>query len=144
MVKVAVAVINSDNIKGCVLFTQKREYVHIKCDISGLKRNHKHGFHIHESGDLRDGCNSCCAHYNPTNATHGSHAGDLGNLKTDEKGDCKMTIKTNKFNIDEIVGRSIIIHADEDDLGLGTYPDSKITGHSGARIACSIIGIVKT
>jgi Cu-Zn family superoxide dismutase len=39
------------------------------------------------------------------------------------------------------VGRSIIIHEDEDDLGLGNKEDSKTTGHSGARIACSVIGI---
>ena len=34
-------------------------------------------------------------------------------------------------------------HEDEDDLGAGTFEDSKTTGHSGARIACSVIGISK-
>ena len=54
-----------------------------------------------------------------------------------------MTLKTDKFCVDDIIGRSIIIHEDEDDLGLGSYNDSHITGHSGARIACSVIGISK-
>jgi Cu-Zn family superoxide dismutase len=40
----------------------------------------------------------------------------------------------------DLWGRSLIIHADEDDLGLGSHEDSKTTGHSGARIACAIIG----
>jgi len=60
-----------------------------------------------------------------------------------ENGNCSMSIKTDKFIVDEILGRSIIIHQDEDDLGLGNHEDSKTTGHSGARIACSVIGISK-
>ena len=143
----AVAVIDSGKIKGNVIFTQKDDYVRIKLDIKGLSKNHLHGFHIHESGDLREGCKSCCAHYNPLGSEHGGlndgHSGDLGNIKTDENGECNISIKTNKFIIDEILGRSIIIHQDKDDCGLGNFEDSKTTGHSGARIACSVIGISK-
>lgn len=146
-IKEAVAVINTDKIKGEVVFTQKDTRVIISIDVKGLKKNAKHGFHIHETGDLREGCKSCCAHYNPDNTEHagieGGHAGDLGNIKTDNNGVCKMTIVINKFLVDEILGRSIIIHEDEDDLGLGEYEDSKTTGHSGARIACAVIGISK-
>ena len=147
----AVSVLNtsykSKTIDGIVLFIQKEDHVQINVDVKGLKKNHLHGFHIHESGDLREGCKSCCSHYNPENTEHGGiyggHAGDLGNIKTDEHGVCKMSLKTNKFNIHNILGRSIIIHEDEDDLGLGEYEDSKTTGHSGARIACALIGISK-
>jgi Cu-Zn family superoxide dismutase len=143
----AVAVIDSGKIKGTVVFTQKNKYVLIKVDVKGLNKNSKHGFHIHESGDLREGCKSCCAHYNPDNTEHGSlyggHAGDLGNIKTDDVGNCEISLKTDKFVVDDILGRSIIIHEDEDDLGLGNFDDSKTTGHSGARIACSVIGISK-
>jgi len=143
----AVAVISADKINGTVLFKQKDGSVRIIIDIKGLSKNHKHGFHIHETGDLREGCKSCCAHYNPTGTTHsgldGGHAGDLGNITTDENGNCSISIKTDKFIVDEILGRSIIIHQDEDDLGLGNQEDSKTTGHSGARIACSVIGISK-
>jgi Cu-Zn family superoxide dismutase len=42
-----------------------------------------------------------------------------------------------------IIGRGLIIHADEDDLGQGTNPASKINGNAGKRIACAIIGISK-
>ena len=143
----AVAVISVGKIQGVVIFKQKEDYVRIIIDIKGLSKNHKHGFHIHESGDLREGCKSCCAHYNPSNTEHsgldGGHAGDLGNIKTDDEGNCSMSIKTDKFMVDDILGRSIIIHEDEDDLGLGNESDSKTTGHSGARIACSVIGISK-
>jgi Cu-Zn family superoxide dismutase len=143
----AVAVIDTGKIKGTVIFTQRDDHVRIKLDIKGLKKSHQHGFHIHESGDLREGCKSCCAHYNPNGTEHGGldggHAGDLGNIKTDEEGNCPMSLKTDKFIVDEILGRSIIIHEDTDDLGEGGHEDSKTTGHSGARIACSVIGISK-
>ena len=39
-----------------------------------------------------------------------------------------------------IIGRGLIIHADEDDCGQGGQPDSLITGHAGKRIACAVIG----
>ena len=143
----AVAVVNTTKINGFVLFTQKDNYVSIHIELRGLTKNHKHGFHIHETGDLREGCKSCCAHYNPSGVEHagleGGHAGDLGNIKTNASGNCDITIRTDKFAVSEILGRSIIIHEDEDDLGKGTFEDSKTTGHSGARIACAVIGISK-
>ena len=151
LIKEAVCVIDTSyknkNLTGIVIFTQKDDFVHIRIDVKGLDKNHLHGFHIHETGDLREGCASCCSHYNPTNTYHGDlycgHAGDLGNIKTDKNGNCNISLKTNKFIVDEILGRSIIIHEDEDDLGLGNFEDSKTTGHSGKRIACSVIGISK-
>jgi hypothetical protein len=38
-----------------------------------------------------------------------------------------------------IVGANILltqIHADEDDLGKGSFADSTTTGHAGARVGC--------
>ena len=40
-----------------------------------------------------------------------------------------------------VIGRSYVLHADEDDLGRGGFSDSKTTGHAGARIACGVIGL---
>lgn len=50
-----------------------------------------HGFHIYESGDLSDGCNTACSHFNPFNKKHGGlhskerYAGDLGNIESINK-----------------------------------------------------------
>ena len=42
-----------------------------------------------------------------------------------------------------IMGRSLVIHINPDDLGMGGYPDSLTTGHAGARITCAVIGYSK-
>ena len=87
----AVAVFTG-KIKGTVLFMEKdMDEVSIDINLTGLKKNHKHGFHIHEFGDLSDGCESMCAHFNPFGKPHGGpqsknrHVGDLGNIQTDSQ-----------------------------------------------------------
>jgi hypothetical protein len=42
-----------------------------------------------------------------------------------------------------VIGRSIIIHADEDDCGTGGDEESLKTGNAGKRIACAVIGYDK-
>ena len=148
----AVAYFNEKKIKGIVTFTEdlQKDDVIIDINIVGLKKNAKHGFHIHDSGDLTNHCESMCAHFNPYGKTHGCpgsknrHVGDLGNLETNATGtshykmrDNMIKLRGNKANI---LGRGLIIHADEDDCGLGEDEASLKTGNSGKRIACAIIG----
>jgi Cu-Zn family superoxide dismutase len=152
----AIAVFNGPTIKGTVKFTEQQNssnLVQIEVNLSGLNKNALHGFHVHESGDLTDKCESMCAHFNPYGKQHGCpgkkerHVGDLGNLKTDTKGNAQyifyddvIRLRGTKANI---LGRGLIIHADPDDCGSGGYPDSLTTGHAGKRIACAIIGYSK-
>ena len=144
----AVAVIseNKNGIHGNVLFTKSAssKKLKIEYEIYGLSDG-KHGFHIHEYGDLTDGCKSACSHFNPFGKNHGNHAGDLGNIVS--KGGLSKGVMYSKIlslDFDEItciIGRMIIIHKDEDDLGLGDNEESLITGNAGERVACGVIGL---
>lgn len=149
----AIAVFLSNDINGTVKFTEYKNKIKIDLFISGLKPNSLHGFHVHEAGDLSDKCTSMCAHFNPYNKTHGCpgmkerHVGDLGNLKTNNKGEAKYSfyddhikLRGNKCNI---IGRGLIIHENPDDCGLGSNNESLITGNAGKRIACAVIGYAK-
>ena len=147
----AIAVFTS-NISGSVTFEEKGEKVLVTVQLSGLKLNGLHGFHVHQAGDLSDGCESMCAHFNPFNKTHGCpgmterHVGDLGNLVSDIFGNANYTFYDNviKLNgIANIIGRGLIIHADQDDCGNGGNKESLKTGNAGKRIACAVIGYAK-
>jgi Cu-Zn family superoxide dismutase len=148
----AVAVFDS-SVKGTVRFTEYEHEVVISVDIKGLRPNSKHGFHVHECGDMTDKCESMCAHFNPYGKQHGGpgdkerHVGDLGNLVADKNGrakyvqrDAMIKLRGTKCNI---IGRGLIIHEDEDDLGRGGQKDSLVTGHAGKRIACAVIGYAR-
>jgi len=150
-----IAVFDGKRIKGHVYFVENntRNCVDIHVDIQGLKRNAQHGFHIHEYGDLSEGCESMCAHFNPLGKKHGGpesqerHVGDLGNLITDKDGVARYIFSDNvirmygqKYNI---LGRGLIIHEDPDDLGEGGNKMSLVTGNAGKRIACAVIGYAR-
>lgn len=167
----AVAVLTGDTIKGTVHFTQNGcgQPVLVEVNITGLTAG-DHGFHVHERGDLTDGCASLGAHFNPDKVTlikyelqtpsviifflikqldHGApkdeirHVGDLGNIRADSTGIAKTIFSDTLISLigsRSIVGRGLIVHQDVDDLGKGGTPDSLKTGNAGARAACGVIG----
>lgn len=148
--KKAIAVFQG-SINGTVTFIENDSFVKININLVGLKKNAKHGFHVHEKGDLSNGCESMCAHYNPFEKTHGCpgmterHVGDLGNLVTDIFGNASYSTTDNVIRLSgeySIIGRGLIIHEDPDDCGLGSNAESLKTGNAGKRIACAIIGIL--
>ena len=150
----AIAVFN-DSIKGYVKFSEDLTNNRVKIDLNivGLKPNSLHGFHVHEAGDLTDGCTSMCSHFNPYGNTHGApgmknrHVGDLGNIKTNDKGEAIYTFYDDMIKLREsksnIIGRGLIIHENQDDYGKGGNAESLKTGNAGKRIACSVIGFSK-
>lgn len=143
----AVAVFQEPNIQGDVLFLDKRGGIEVKATFTKLPPG-DHGFHIHKAGDLRgEGCKGACEHFDMTNSEHGGspdskgprHTGDLGNIRGPK---FRKNYFLQNISVKELYGRSVIVHADPDDLGQGEHEDSKTTGHSGARIGCAIIGRV--
>ena len=147
--KEAIAVFRTQQIKGDVVVHDCKKGVDIIATFTALPPG-KHGFHIHKAGDLRgEGCQGLCEHYDIGHHVHGAgplskkerHTGDLGNIQL-KKGrkTCKKKFCIKGISVRDLWGRSIIVHEGEDDLGKGHFEDSKITGHSGARIGCAIFG----
>ncbi|XP_067675122.1 superoxide dismutase [Cu-Zn]-like [Haliotis asinina] len=119
--------------------------------ISGLTEG-LHGFHVHEFGDATNGCTSAGPHFNPFKKTHGApedenrHAGDLGNIVANADGVADIKIDDQIITLTgvrSIIGRTIVVHAGEDDLGKGGNEESLKTGNAGGRSACGVIGITK-
>ena len=136
-------------ISGTVYFEETDGGVRVDYQIRGLYDG-PHGFHIHEYGDLTDGCTSACAHFNPDNMTHGGldteirHFGDLGNIESkDRLAQGSLFLPDGRLDSSKygILGRMIIVHADRDDLGKGGDEESLKTGNAGKRLACGVIGL---
>lgn len=148
----AVCVLNGE-VKGTVYFSQDNSTAPVKVtgEITGLKQG-LHGFHIHEFGDNTNGCISAGAHFNPHGKDHGGpthdvrHVGDLGNVEAGGDGVAKVFITDKVISLEgehSIIGRTLVVHADPDDLGQGGHELSKTTGNAGARLACGVVGITK-
>ncbi|MCL2831078.1 MAG: superoxide dismutase family protein [Betaproteobacteria bacterium] len=129
--------------KGVVEFTQEGDKMHIVIKLSGLTPG-LHGFHIHEKGDCSaPDASSAGGHFNPSGVQHGDpmhgthHLGDLSQLTANAAGEVQLeetlpgiTLGTGPNNI---VGRSLIVHAGPDDY------KAQPAGNSGARVACGVI-----
>jgi len=141
--------VEGDISGGIVLKQEPNKPTIIRGQIKGLEPG-MHGIHIHEFGDLSDGCDSAGGHYNPDGVDHGDlmqgHVGDLGNIVADEQGVASFKIVARRVDLSgdrSVVGRAMVIHADEDDLGLGGDEESLKTGNAGERLACGVIRLRK-
>uniref|UniRef100_D9MPI6 Superoxide dismutase [Cu-Zn] n=1 Tax=Hypophthalmichthys nobilis TaxID=7965 RepID=D9MPI6_HYPNO len=154
MVNKAVCVLKGDGqVTGTVYFEQEAEKSPVKLsgEITGLTAG-KHGFHVHAFGDNTNGCISAGPHFNPYSKNRGGptdserHVGDLGNVTAGENGVAKIDIVDKMLTLsgpDSIIGRTMVIHEKEDDLGKGNNEESLKTGNAGGRLACGVIGIAQ-
>jgi Cu-Zn family superoxide dismutase len=134
---------------GNVTFARtKSGFEMINYTITGLPPG-KHGLHVHMN-PIPLGAADCLTaggHWNPTGVDHGGnlfeqrHIGDLGNILADATGFAQGTLHADTpFQGNRgILGRSVVVHAGEDDLGLGGNPTSRTVGNAGARPACGTI-----
>ncbi len=119
--------------------------VEIEAKLTGLPPNSKHAIHIHQYGDLtsKDG-KSAGDHYNPMHHPHAlpdkenRHAGDFGNLESDEAGNANFKLTVDNISLagrlNPIIGRGVVVHAKVDD---GSQP----SGNAGDRLAVGVIGV---
>lgn len=91
-----------------------------------------YAMHIHDSGDCGEHFSHTGLHYNPGNFNHPDHAGDMPPLLGCQ-GYAFSIFYDKRFTIQEIIGRSVIIHEKPDDF------TSQPAGNAGNKIACGTI-----
>jgi Cu-Zn family superoxide dismutase len=133
---------------GTITVTPEGNGVRLVADVSGVDRDGRHGFHVHETGECAHGegsghFTSAGGHFNPNNAEHtcppaeARHAGDLGNIEI-TNGAGRIDVTTDLLTLsgpNSVVGKAIILHANEDDCQ--TQP----TGNAGDRLACGVVNL---
>lgn len=138
--------IGKHDVHGHVVFQQVGNRIRITGKIMGLAPG-KHGFHIHQFGDLSDHAKgeSAGGHWNPENMPHGApdtkerHVGDLGNIEANAEGVATIDEYDRMLKFhgrDSIIGRSVVVHE---------KPDTFVqpTGAAGGRVAFGTIGWAK-
>lgn len=122
-------------LRGWVRFYQRRHCVLVETNVRGLPATETgfFGFHIHAGGSCTgDGFADTGSHYNPIEAPHPSHAGDLPPLMSCY-GDAYSAVLTGRFRVADIIGRTVVVHDSADDFR--TQP----AGNAGTKIACGMI-----
>lgn len=128
-------------LRGSVQFRQTPRGVLVRAEIMNLPTEENSGkgvfgFHIHEGNACRGTVNDPFAdaggHYNPSGVLHPFHAGDLPPLFGND-GYAWMEVLTDRFELGEVLGRTVIIHRQPDDF------ISQPAGNSGMRIGCGVI-----
>lgn len=130
------------DIRGTVRFYQTTYGVVVVAEVVGLPHGQAvcespvFAFHIHEgnacAGNNEDPFADAGGHFDMNGCPHPYHAGDLPPLFGAE-GYAFSVCLTDRFTVEEIIGRTVIIHAHPDDFM--TQP----SGNAGGRIACGEI-----
>jgi Cu-Zn family superoxide dismutase len=131
---------------GVVTFTKVEGGIKVVAEIRGLTPG-KHGFHIHEWGDVSSpDAMSAGSHFDPTMTKHHNspessprHNGDLGNLEANDRGVARVELIDPVLSFTgptSIIGRGVIVHEKEDNFG-------QPLGNAGGRVAAGVIGIAK-
>ena len=143
----AVAVIRGSafypEIGGTVKFYQTERGVITVVELRGLPTSSARcdlpilALHIHEgascTGNGSDPFAGARTHYNPYGCGHPSHAGDLPPVFSSVGGNAFYAVLTDRFEVSEILGKTVVLHDASDDFR--TQP----AGDSGNKIACGEI-----
>lgn len=130
------------NLHGNVTFQSTPEGVLVTAYVTGLPNQSNYGncgvfgFHIHSGGSCtgneENEFENAEGHFNPESYPHPYHAGDMPPLFACS-GVAYLSFLTNRFTLEDILGRTVIVHQKPDDFT--TQP----SGNAGTMIACGVI-----
>ena len=122
-------------IQGTMKMYPRCNGVLVAVQVCGLPttRDNFFAFHIHDGVDCCGaGFPNAGSHYNPRDAKHPQHAGDLPPLIAC-KGKAYLAFVTDRFSVYDVIGKTVVIHAKADDF------TAQPSGNPGGKIACGVI-----
>lgn len=126
-------------VSGEIRFNERAGSLQVEAQLAWLSPG-QHGFHIHDVGDCSAAdASSAKGHFNHSSKQHGHHDsdnhhdGDMPNLVANSQGDARWVGQVKGVSLKDIIGRSVVIHADPDDY------ESQPAGNSGKRVACAVV-----
>lgn len=132
-----------NDVTGIISFRQEalNEELKVVANIQNLNPNSLHGVIVHNQGDLSEGLASLGPKYETTISDKDrkhfyNFTGDLGNVKTDEKGNGYSAFThpyLSLFGDISILGRSCVVYDKENSQ----------TGNQGKGVAGGIIGLAE-
>lgn len=126
------------DISGVVEFYSIGRGCVVVADIEDLPKTDTNifAFHIHEGDSCENDFALTGGHYNTQNQPHPKHAGDMPPLFAFD-GEAFLMFYTQRFSVNEIIGKTVVIHDKTDDFV------SQPSGNSGEKIACGVVKKVK-
>ena len=141
----ATCTLTGDGVFGTFILKEKRGFLRLNIESDGIwgLTEGLHGFHIHEFGDVSDNCAYTGGHWNPQDNDHGEftelswnrHIGDIKMIDAAASGATSYYYTdhvSSLYGMYSVVGRSLVIHAGEDDFG-------QPFGNAGDKVACCTI-----
>ena len=129
--------------------TEVRLELDLPLPAGDLGLNAFHGLHVHAGGACTgDFISSAGSHWDDGSHSHGAHLGDLPSVLVGDDGEAELTAAVPRFDVDEIVGRTVILHAKPDNFNNvpTAYSGSSAavtatgnTGDAGSRYGCGVI-----
>lgn len=143
---------------GTVSFAEVDGDTEVSADFEGLSPGF-HGFHIHGTGQCEpEGTNdegepsafqSAGSHFNPEDAEHPDHAGDMPPLLVTEDGTATISFHTDRFTPEDLgsgEGTAVMIHSGPDNFANiperytpAPDEDSLGAGDAGDRVGCGVV-----
>lgn len=74
------------------------------------------------------------------------HAGDLGNIVAQLNGVAHVVLTSDSISLgngqNSVLGRSLVVHINVDDLGTRPNRESAKSGNSGYRLSCGTVALI--
>ena len=129
-----------EDIRGTTAVFWLPDALYLEAQLEGLPASEVFGFHIHDGVicTAEDGFSDAGSHLDLCGdgvwcGRHPYHAGDLPPIFSDENGTAVMGVYLDRARVEDISGKTIILHSRADDF------TSQPAGNSGIRIACGIL-----